>query len=247
MAETITAGVLEFCPEKTYSEEWDWDGLALWYRELTGIDGFVEDAARRGRQPARARRRAHGARARGLREQGGASSASGEPARARAPGHAARHRHALDGPPAGDGLPQGRHRPARDGSARSARRVQDRGVRHVRRARRQHQRGLPAHAHAHRGRVRAASPRWRRRCPARATRRPPSPRSSRARRPRPTRSASAGRRPTRSRRLLRRRAAAARRRTVVKDKDDPWANVGRNDPCPCGSGKKYKKCHGANA
>jgi len=23
-------------------------------------------------------------------------------------------------------------------------------------------------------------------------------------------------------------------------------NVGRNDPCPCGSGKKYKKCHGAS-
>jgi preprotein translocase subunit SecA len=23
------------------------------------------------------------------------------------------------------------------------------------------------------------------------------------------------------------------------------ATVGRNDPCPCGSGKKYKKCHGA--
>jgi preprotein translocase subunit SecA len=33
--------------------------------------------------------------------------------------------------------------------------------------------------------------------------------------------------------------------TVVKDKDDPFADVGRNDPCPCGSGKKYKKCHGA--
>lgn len=29
--------------------------------------------------------------------------------------------------------------------------------------------------------------------------------------------------------------------TVVKDK-----KVGRNDPCPCGSGKKYKKCCGAN-
>jgi preprotein translocase subunit SecA len=25
------------------------------------------------------------------------------------------------------------------------------------------------------------------------------------------------------------------------------AKVGRNDPCPCGSGKKYKKCHGAIA
>jgi preprotein translocase subunit SecA len=24
-----------------------------------------------------------------------------------------------------------------------------------------------------------------------------------------------------------------------------WDQVGRNDPCPCGSGKKYKKCHGA--
>ena len=34
--------------------------------------------------------------------------------------------------------------------------------------------------------------------------------------------------------------------TIVKDKNDPYANVGRNDPCPCGSGKKYKKCHGAN-
>jgi preprotein translocase subunit SecA len=26
-------------------------------------------------------------------------------------------------------------------------------------------------------------------------------------------------------------------------RDEP--KVGRNDPCPCGSGKKYKKCHGA--
>jgi preprotein translocase subunit SecA len=27
--------------------------------------------------------------------------------------------------------------------------------------------------------------------------------------------------------------------------DVDWASVGRNDPCPCGSGKKFKKCHGA--
>jgi preprotein translocase subunit SecA len=27
-------------------------------------------------------------------------------------------------------------------------------------------------------------------------------------------------------------------------KDDPYANVGRNAPCPCGSGKKFKMCHG---
>jgi preprotein translocase subunit SecA len=24
-----------------------------------------------------------------------------------------------------------------------------------------------------------------------------------------------------------------------------WEKTGRNDPCPCGSGKKFKKCHGA--
>jgi uncharacterized protein YecA (UPF0149 family) len=31
-----------------------------------------------------------------------------------------------------------------------------------------------------------------------------------------------------------------RAETVRRDAD----KVGRNDPCPCGSGKKYKKCHG---
>ncbi len=41
--------------------------------------------------------------------------------------------------------------------------------------------------------------------------------------------------------------AAARPQTFEKDKDDPFADVGRNDPCPCGSGLKYKKCHGKNA
>lgn len=26
---------------------------------------------------------------------------------------------------------------------------------------------------------------------------------------------------------------------------NPLKDVGRNDPCPCGSGNKFKKCHGA--
>jgi preprotein translocase subunit SecA len=34
---------------------------------------------------------------------------------------------------------------------------------------------------------------------------------------------------------------AGKPRTVVSD----HPKIGRNDPCPCGSGKKYKKCHGA--
>ncbi len=37
-------------------------------------------------------------------------------------------------------------------------------------------------------------------------------------------------------------AAPARTATVVRG-----ARVGRNDPCPCGSGKKYKQCCGKNA
>jgi preprotein translocase subunit SecA len=32
---------------------------------------------------------------------------------------------------------------------------------------------------------------------------------------------------------------------VKRDSDaDPYASVGRNDPCPCGSGRKFKRCHG---
>jgi len=30
----------------------------------------------------------------------------------------------------------------------------------------------------------------------------------------------------------------------VSTDDDPFAKVGRNAQCPCGSGKKYKMCHG---
>lgn len=35
--------------------------------------------------------------------------------------------------------------------------------------------------------------------------------------------------------------------TVKKKPIKKTVNVGRNDPCPCGSGKKYKQCHGKNA
>jgi preprotein translocase subunit SecA len=37
-------------------------------------------------------------------------------------------------------------------------------------------------------------------------------------------------------------AGAPKQETVTRG----HAKVGRNDPCPCGSGKKYKKCHGAS-
>jgi preprotein translocase subunit SecA len=34
---------------------------------------------------------------------------------------------------------------------------------------------------------------------------------------------------------------------VDPKKPDTWGKVSRNDPCPCGSGKKFKHCHGAFA
>jgi preprotein translocase subunit SecA len=42
-----------------------------------------------------------------------------------------------------------------------------------------------------------------------------------------------------------RASAGGETATAVKTIVNEAPRVGRNDPCPCGSGKKYKKCHGA--
>ena len=31
---------------------------------------------------------------------------------------------------------------------------------------------------------------------------------------------------------------------VIVEDPNSWGKVGRNEPCPCGSGKKFKHCHG---
>jgi preprotein translocase subunit SecA len=38
-------------------------------------------------------------------------------------------------------------------------------------------------------------------------------------------------------------APSTKQQTVVNDE---WAKTPRNAPCPCGSGKKFKLCHGAS-
>ncbi len=45
---------------------------------------------------------------------------------------------------------------------------------------------------------------------------------------------------------LARNAGAAMSSAVARDPKDPatWGKVGRNEACPCGSGKKFKHCHG---
>ena len=100
---------------------------------------------------------------------------------------------------------------------------------------------------------------------ARATRRRPAPRAAPRRRrvvaAHPERPGAAGAasvfgapRPPRRRAgaAARPRGAAAAARVggddaAVKTVRREEPKVGRNDPCPCGSGKKYKKCHGAAA
>jgi preprotein translocase subunit SecA len=45
-------------------------------------------------------------------------------------------------------------------------------------------------------------------------------------------------------RELLREMARRLRPDLHPDPVQPPLHVGRNDPCPCGSGKKYKRCHG---
>jgi preprotein translocase subunit SecA len=56
------------------------------------------------------------------------------------------------------------------------------------------------------------------------------------------------RRKAREREMIFQAASRSKAGPVVKapvTRDAP--KVGRNDPCSCGSGKKFKKCHGVNA
>lgn len=36
--------------------------------------------------------------------------------------------------------------------------------------------------------------------------------------------------------------AFQKQNNIVEPENDPFSDAGRNDPCPCGSGRKYKKC-----
>jgi preprotein translocase subunit SecA len=39
-------------------------------------------------------------------------------------------------------------------------------------------------------------------------------------------------------------ATQAPAQEFVEDDPTTWGNPGRNEKCPCGSGKKFKHCHG---
>ena len=85
----------------------------------------------------------------------------------------------------------------------------------------------------------AATPRARAGSPPRAGTRRPA-RGDRRRRGRRRVPRAWPRRPS-----WRGRGAGARRPVVEPRRLDEHEKIGRNDPCWCGSGKKFKKCHGA--
>ena len=41
------------------------------------------------------------------------------------------------------------------------------------------------------------------------------------------------------------RAVPVRKQEIDPNDPKTWAQTPRNNPCPCGSGRKYKHCHGA--
>ena len=211
----------------------------------------------RGRRPQRHRvrqaehrrdsRRAVGAHREGARGQGSAARARVHAPR-RARHHAADRGPAVEGPPLQPRPPEGRHRPARLRPARSAGRVQARELR-----------ALPGHEGPDRGRHRPAPL-----APAGDAERGRRRRRRRCGALRP----AAARRSSSTTRARPRRCSAAAPPAAVAEPANPFApkparvggddatvktqrrdepKVGRNDPCPCGSGKKYKKCHGVGA
>ena len=159
------------------------------------------------------------------------------------------HRQPLARAPLRDGLPARGNPPPRLRPDRSAGRLQERGLHDVRGAHALDLGGVRAADLPCRGRGGAAG--------TGAVR--PDAAGRRLRLLGRDRRAALGPRPGGRRHCLRRRrrrragirgrplrpATAARipeQETVVKDDKD---KIGRNDPCWCGSGKKYKKCHGA--
>ncbi|NTW28684.1 MAG: preprotein translocase subunit SecA [Coriobacteriia bacterium] len=242
MASTILAGVLEFCPERSYSEEWDWDGLATWYRELTGITGAVEELEGEGDNPHEVADTLTG---RALEVYGRKEELLG-PDGLRELERQVMLRvidtrwmdnlQEMDYLKEGIGLrAMGQRDPLVEYKSEAfgmfgalVHSINEdflRTVMHIEivfepapempASLATASYSAPTESSIFAGAAAAAD-------------------AFGVGGPTPGQIAAASA-----------AAGSEKAATVVKDKADPWANVGRNDPCPCGSGKKFKKCHGA--
>ena len=194
----------------------------------------------------------HRGRARRLREARGGARRRVD-ALPRAPDPAPDHRQPLERAPLRDGLHAGGDPPPRVRADRPAGRLQERGLHDVPRPHELHLGGvrpdhLPRRGQHRAGGLRAGARALPRRSSAMRVAAPTSPRRSGRGRPggdgpgRPLPPPPRARPPSAPRPLAATAAASENPETVVKSDRD---KIGRNDPCWCGSGKKYKKCHGA--
>jgi preprotein translocase subunit SecA len=246
MHDTIASNVLVFCPERTYSEDWDWDGLVAWYRELTGIEGAAEAARGQVENPHE------------LAESLAEKALEVYSVKEEELGHDGvrelerqvmlrildtrwmDHLQEMDYLKEGIGLrAMGQRDPlveykneAYDMFSALVQSISEdflRTIMHIQVVIEPEPEPAPTLRNVNYSSpsestiFSGASPIAQ--AAAASVEGPSQDQIAAA-------SAAAG---------------GAKAATVVKDKEDPWANVGRNDPCPCGSGKKYKKCHGASA
>ena len=246
--EVITGGVLEYCPERVYAEEWDWDGLAVWFRDLTGMSGEVEKHRGEVENPHELAQElveaTLGAFVTKETELGAENLRELERQVMLRVIDTRWMEHLLEMDYLKDGIglrAMGQRDPLLEYKSEAFEMFKGlviqinedflRTLMHIQVVRKPAEEepaqdignvaySAPSEQSIFKGAVQAADA---------AGVGGPSPSQIAAA------SAAAGGK------------ADSATRTVVKDKDDPYANVGRNDPCPCGSGKKYKKCHGANA
>jgi len=244
MADAISQGVLDFAPERVYAEEWEWDGMAAWYRELTGIEGAVEELHGEVENPHEA---ADALTGRALEVY----SAKEEELGADGLRELERqvmlrvidtrwmdHLQEMDYLKEGIGL---RAMGQRDPLVEYKSEAYEMFGELVRAINEDFLRTI-LHIHV------VFEPE------------PEAPSFSAANYSAPSESSIfagaaaaadafgvGGPSPDQIAAASAAAGGSGKAATVVKDKEDPWADVGRNDPCPCGSGKKYKKCHGATA
>jgi preprotein translocase subunit SecA len=244
LRELVLAGVLDLCPENVYAEEWDWDGLATWYRELTGIDravtkhkGTIENPHELADELIEAALETY---ARREVELGPDNLRELERQVMLRVIDTRWMEHLLEMDYLKDGIglrAMGQRDPLVEYKSEAYNMFGElvaainedflRTVFHIQVVRPEEppaqaipsgvSYSAPSESTIFAGAAQAAA--------TAAGPAGPSPEAI------ASASAAAG--------------GSAKVATMVKDKDDPFADVGRNDPCPCGSGKKYKKCHGA--
>ena len=133
--EDVIDEVLDAHTAEGNPDEWDFDALWTELKTLYPIGITIDEVVAEAGEKGRVNRDVHPARDPLRREARlpaprGAARQPGD-ARARAPRRALGDRPPLARPPLRDGLPEGRHRPARHGAARPAGRVPARGLRDV--------------------------------------------------------------------------------------------------------------------